>query len=163
MTSVPVEPPRRLVEVTIDGAPVRVPEGATLLDACRSAGVDTPTLCWGDTLEPANACRVCVVEVEGARVLAPACSRQAEASMVVHTDSERVRHSRRMVLEFLGSSVDLSTTPRAAEWTQKLRRRPAPLRRRRRHGRPAAEGRQRPVRPGLRQVHPLLQVRRRLR
>ncbi len=119
MMSVPVEPPRRLVEVAIDGAPVRVPEGATLLDACRSAGVDTPTLCWGDTLEPANACRVCVVEVEGARVLAPACSRQAEPNMVVHTDSERMRHSRRMVLEFLGSSVDLSTTPRAAEWTDR--------------------------------------------
>ncbi len=55
-----------------------------------------------------NVCRVCVVEVEGSRVLVPACSRKAEAGMAVLTDSERVRHSRRMVLEFLGSSVDLS-------------------------------------------------------
>ena len=55
-------------------------------------------------------CRVCVVEVEGSRVLAPACSRKAEAGMKVQTDSERVRHSRKLVLELLASSVDLSTT-----------------------------------------------------
>ena len=58
-----------------------------------------------------NACRVCVVEVEGSRVLVPSCARKAEDGMVVQTDTERVRHSRKMVLEFLGSSVDLSTTP----------------------------------------------------
>jgi predicted molibdopterin-dependent oxidoreductase YjgC len=56
-----------------------------------------------------NVCRVCVVELEGARTLVPACSRKVEAGMVVHTDSPRVRTSRRMVLELLGSSVDFST------------------------------------------------------
>jgi NADP-reducing hydrogenase subunit HndD len=55
-----------------------------------------------------NVCRVCVVEVEGSRVLVPACSRPVEPKMAVKTDSERVRLSRRMVLEFLASSVDLS-------------------------------------------------------
>ena len=55
-----------------------------------------------------NACRVCVVEVEGSRVLVPACSRKAEAGMKVQTDTERVRHSRRLVLEFLASSRGLS-------------------------------------------------------
>jgi predicted molibdopterin-dependent oxidoreductase YjgC len=103
--------PRRMVELEVDGEPVRVFEGATILDACRQLGIDTPTLCYGETLQPANVCRVCVVELEGARVLAPACSRKAEAGMKVRTDSERVRLSRRLVLELLGSSVDLSTTP----------------------------------------------------
>jgi predicted molibdopterin-dependent oxidoreductase YjgC len=76
-------------------------------------GVETPTLCYGDTLTPVNVCRVCVVELEGARTLVPSCSRKAEEGMVVHTDSERVRLSRRLVLELLGSSVDLSTAPDA--------------------------------------------------
>jgi len=99
----------RSVELTIDGKSVRVPEGTTLLQACQSAGIDTPTLCYAENLTPVNVCRVCVVEVEGSRVLVPSCSRPAENGMVVHTDSERVRHSRRLVFELLGSSVDLST------------------------------------------------------
>jgi NADP-reducing hydrogenase subunit HndD len=100
--------PKRLVELEIDGETVAAPEGATILEACRVQGIDTPTLCYLETLTPVNVCRVCVVEVEGSRVLAPACSRPVEAGMVVHTDSERVRTSRRMVLELLASSVDLS-------------------------------------------------------
>ncbi len=106
--ALPIAPPKRLVDVEIDGKSVRVPEGSTILDACRSEGIDTPTLCYLENLTPVNVCRVCVVEVEGARVLAPACSRAVEPGMKVVTDSERVRHSRRMVLEFLTSSVDLS-------------------------------------------------------
>ena len=91
-------------------------EGSTILDACRRLGIETPTLCYSDTLTPVNVCRVCVVEVEGARVLVPSCSRKVEAGMVVHTDSPRVRTSRRMVLELLGSSVDLSTAPDAQRY-----------------------------------------------
>ena len=106
--AVPLAPPKRLVDVEIDGKPVRVPEGSTILEACRSEGIDTPTLCYLESLTPVNVCRVCVVEVEGSRVLAPACSRPVEPGMKVVTDSERVRHSRRLVLEFLASSVDLS-------------------------------------------------------
>ncbi|HYM25889.1 MAG TPA: 2Fe-2S iron-sulfur cluster-binding protein, partial [Vicinamibacterales bacterium] len=68
----------RTVSVTIDGEKVTVPEGATLLTACRKAGIEVPTLCFLETLHPVNACRVCVVEIEGARVLAPSCSRAAE-------------------------------------------------------------------------------------
>ena len=105
---VPLAPPKRLVDVEIDGKPVRVPEGSTILDACRSEGIDTPTLCYLENLTPVNVCRVCVVEVEGSRVLAPACSRPVEPGMKVVTNSERVRHSRRLVLEFLSSTVDLS-------------------------------------------------------
>jgi len=108
LTAVFLETPRRLVDVEIDGKAVRVPEGATLLEACRAEGIDTPTLCYLENLTPVNVCRVCVVEVEGYRTLVPACSRRAEPGMKVHTDSERVRTSRKMVLEFLASSADIS-------------------------------------------------------
>jgi len=114
---VPVAPPRRMVGITIDGEGRRVPEGATILEAARTAGIDIPTLCYGDTLTPKNACRVCMVEVEGARVLAPACSRRVEEGMVVRTDTPRARHTRRLVLEFLASSVDLSAAgPELEKW-----------------------------------------------
>ena len=102
VSAIPVDMPRKLIDVEIDGETVRVPEGATILDACRATGVDTPTMCYADNLTPINACRVCVVEVEGSRVLVPACSRKAEADMKVSTDTERVRHSRKLVMEFLG-------------------------------------------------------------
>ena len=115
----PPAPPRPEVEITIDGAAVSVPAGSTILDACRAQGIDTPTLCYLDNLTPVNVCRVCVVEVTGSRVLVPACSRRVEAGMDVSTDSERVRHSRKMVLEFLGSSVDLSTAPSAAGYIER--------------------------------------------
>ncbi|GAB3213791.1 2Fe-2S iron-sulfur cluster-binding protein [Marinactinospora thermotolerans] len=123
-TPVPLAPPRRLVDVTVDGQEVRVPEGATIMQACAQTGVSCPTLCYGDTLTPKNACRICVVEVEGARTLAPACSRPVEPGMAVRTDSDRVRHARRTVLELLGSSVDLSTTPQAQEWMEHYDARP---------------------------------------
>jgi predicted molibdopterin-dependent oxidoreductase YjgC len=108
--------PVQQVTITIDGEAVSVPEGSTILTACNAAGKDTPTLCYGDTLTPKNACRICMVEVKGSRVLVPSCSRKVQPDMVVMTDTERVRHSRRLVLELLGSSVDLSTTPRIPEW-----------------------------------------------
>ena len=111
----PAEPVRPTIELTIDGAVIGVPQGATILDACRMAGTDVPTLCYLETLTPINACRVCVVELEGARVLAPACSRRAEAGMKVHTNSPRVRTSRKVVLELLASSVDLSTADELRE------------------------------------------------
>lgn len=98
----------RTVDLTVDGRAVTVPEGATILQACEKTGVSTPTLCYEQTLTPVNACRVCVVEMEGSRALVPACARKVEPDMVIWTDSDRVRHSRRLVLELLASSVDLS-------------------------------------------------------
>ena len=121
----PLQMPRRMVELEIDGHAVRVLEGSTILDACQELGIETPVLCYGETLRPANVCRVCVVELEGARVLAPACSRKVEPEMKVKTDSERVRHSRRLVLEFLASSVDLSETPTAAGYLERYEADPA--------------------------------------
>jgi predicted molibdopterin-dependent oxidoreductase YjgC len=99
------------VEVRVDGTRIDIPAGTSILGACREADVDVPTLCYLETLTPANTCRLCVVEIEGSRTLAPACSRSVESGMVIETDTERVRVARRMVLEFLASSVDLSTAP----------------------------------------------------
>ena len=61
--------PKRMLAATIDGQEVSVPEGTTILDACRRMDIDTPTLCNLETLTPVNVCRVCVVEVEGSRAL----------------------------------------------------------------------------------------------
>lgn len=108
---VPQVAARREVEIQIDGKTISVPEGSTILDASRRLGIDTPTLCYLENLTPVNVCRVCVVELEGSRVLVPACSRKVEPGMRVKTDSERVRLSRRLVLEFLASSVDVSAAP----------------------------------------------------
>jgi len=107
----PPQPERRSIEIKIDGEPVSVAEGSTILDAAKKLGIDTPTLCFLESLTPVNVCRVCVVESEGSRTLVPACSRKVEPNMSIKTDSERVRLSRRLVLEFLASSVNLSTAP----------------------------------------------------
>ena len=114
----------RTVTLTIDGQSVTVREGTTVLEACRSIGVEIPTLCFLETLHPVNACRICVVEMEGARVLVPSCSRAAEEGMVIKTKSERVNHSRKLVLELLASSVDLSTTPKVREWIEEYDAKP---------------------------------------
>jgi predicted molibdopterin-dependent oxidoreductase YjgC len=124
MTLVAIAAPKKMLELTVDGETVRVLEGSTILDACRLLGIDTPTLCYGDTLTPVNVCRVCVVELEGARTLVPSCSRKVEAGMVVRTDSERVRTSRKLVLELLGSSVDLSLADDALEYIERYDAKP---------------------------------------
>src|SRR5207245_1658743 len=80
--------PKRPVGITIDGRDLEVLEGSTILDACRRLQVDTPTLCELENLTPVNVCRVCVVELEGSRVLVPACSRKVEAGMKIATEFE---------------------------------------------------------------------------
>src|SRR5215469_14917938 len=123
---VPQAPSRtqRQIELTIDGQKVTIPEGSTILEAARSIGIDTPTLCYLESLTPVNVCRVCVVELEGSRTLVPACSRKAEPGMVILTDSERVRLSRKLVLEFLASSVDVSTAPVFRAYSERYRAQP---------------------------------------
>jgi NADP-reducing hydrogenase subunit HndD len=133
-TATPVALGRR-VELTLDGRTVTAREGATLLEVCREEGTEVPTLCYLETLAPVNVCRVCVVEVEGSRALVPSCSRKAEAGMSVRTDTERVRTSRRMVLELLASSVDLSLAgAEVARWLEQYGARPE------RHGAPGRTG-----------------------
>ena len=116
LPQVPSAPSRTQIEIEIDGKKVSASEGTTILDAARQLGIDTPTLCFLENLTPVNVCRVCVVELEGSRVLVPACSRKVEPGMKIKTDSERVRLSRRLVLEFLSSSVDVSTAPSLQEY-----------------------------------------------
>lgn len=115
----------RTVELTIDGQKVSVPEGTTLREAAARVGIETPTLCWAENLTPVNVCRICVMEVEGARTLVPSCSRKAEPGMVVKTDSERVRTSRKLVLELLGASVDMSLSPIFVEYSKRYGADPA--------------------------------------
>ena len=119
MNEIPVGTPRSTIEIQIDGNLVKAPEGSTILDACRQEGIDTPTLCWAENLTPVNVCRVCVVEVEGSRTLVPSCSRPIEDGMVVSTDSDRVRKSRKMVYELLASSVDMDrSTSEVKDWME---------------------------------------------
>jgi len=99
------------VTLTIDGQSVTAPAGTTIHKAARQIGVEVPTICYHDHCTPNALCRVCVVEVEGARVLAPGCVAQVAEGMKVHTRNERVERSRRTILEMLGSAVDLSEAP----------------------------------------------------
>jgi len=115
----PPKPEPRSIEIKIDGTLVSVAEGSTILDAAKKLGIDTPTLCFLESLTPVNVCRMCVVELEGSRTLVPACSREVEPNMSVKTDSDRVRLSRRLVLELLASSVDLSTAPAMQEYMER--------------------------------------------
>jgi NADP-reducing hydrogenase subunit HndD len=92
--------------LTIDDVKVEVPEGTALLDACRQAGARVPTLCYLEGVQAIGACRVCLVEVEGARTLIASCSQPATDGMVVKTNSPRVRKGRRTVVELLLSEHD---------------------------------------------------------
>lgn len=99
------------VTLTIDGQSVQVPAGTTILKAAKVLGETVPTICYHDHTTANGLCRLCVVEVEGARVLSPACVAQVSEGMLVNTRSERVERSRRTLLELLSSAVDLSEAP----------------------------------------------------
>jgi NADH dehydrogenase/NADH:ubiquinone oxidoreductase subunit G len=96
------------INLTIDGKPVTSEAGATLLEAARQIDETIPTICYHDATTANALCRICVVEVEGQRVLQPACIVQAAEGMKVQTRSERVVRSRRTILEMLASTMDLS-------------------------------------------------------
>ncbi len=99
------------VSLTIDGQPVTVTAGATLLQAAAAAGIDVPTICYHEACTANALCRLCVVEVKGARLLQPSCVVAAGEGMEVQTRSPRVERSRRTILEMLNSAVDLSEAP----------------------------------------------------
>ena len=89
------------VTLTIDGQSVTVPAGVTVWAAARKIGVHIPTLCHHFDVKPYAGCRVCVVEVEGARALAAACAFPVADGMVVHTNTQKVREARKLVVELL--------------------------------------------------------------
>jgi NADH dehydrogenase/NADH:ubiquinone oxidoreductase subunit G len=99
------------IELNIDGNVVSVLEGTTLLEAARENGKDIPTICFHEATIANALCRICVVEVEGMRVLQPACIIQAEKDMKVQTRSEKVIRARCTILEMLASTMDLSDAP----------------------------------------------------
>ncbi len=99
------------VSLTINGQTVRVPPGATILQAARTIGVEIPALCYHPNLTANAVCRLCTVEVVGARVLQPACVVPVRPDMIVNTETERVNAARRVILELLASTVDLSQAP----------------------------------------------------
>jgi NADP-reducing hydrogenase subunit HndD len=90
-----------MIKLTINSIPVEVPEGTTILHAARQAGVRIPTMCYVERLQAIGACRVCVVEVEGARNLTASCSMPVAQGMKVRTNTRRVREARRAVVELL--------------------------------------------------------------
>jgi formate dehydrogenase major subunit len=87
------------VTLTVDGIPVTVPAGSSVMHAAMSAGVQVPKLCATDTLEAFGSCRLCVVEIEGRRGYPASCTTPAEAGMSVHTQSGKLRDLRRNVME----------------------------------------------------------------
>ena len=92
--------PPGLVDITIDGAAVRVPSGTTVFDAARMNGVSIPTLCHLQNETPVGVCRLCLVDT-GARVLAASCVRPVEPGMKVLTNSDKVLSARKTLLELL--------------------------------------------------------------
>lgn len=106
------------VTLTLDGQTVTVPAGTTILDAAATIGIEVPAICYHPSLTPPAICRLCTVEVEKQRVLQPACVVPVADDMVVKTDTERVRTGRKVVLELLASTVDLSEAPQIQAYIQ---------------------------------------------
>ena len=137
---------QKMINLTIDNVPVSVPEGTTVLEAARNAGIKIPTLCYLKDINEIGACRMCVVEVKGARSLMASCVYPVAEGMEVFTNTPKVRHSRQLTLELILSNhrMDCLTCARNAHC--ELRQRPAPS--------PAGDHRS-PPGAGQLQVHPL--------
>ena len=90
-----------LVNITIDGQQVKVPKDATVLEAARGIGVEIPTLCYHPEHRPEGSCRICLVEVVGARGLVASCVFPVSEGMVVNTNTPDVREARKAVVELL--------------------------------------------------------------
>lgn len=92
-----------MYHLIIDDKEIEVLKGTTVLNAARLAGVEIPTLCDHPALEPYGGCRLCLVEIEGARTLQPACTLPASNNMVIHTQTKKVTDARKFVLSMLFS------------------------------------------------------------
>ena len=96
------------VNIQINGMPLSVPKGSTILEAARIGGIEIPTLCYLKDINEIGACRICMVEVKGARSLVTACVYPVNEGMEIFTNTERVRHSRKTTLELILSTHDKS-------------------------------------------------------
>jgi predicted molibdopterin-dependent oxidoreductase YjgC len=101
----------KTITLTIDGEVVTVSEGTTILDAARQTGKEVPVICYHEATTANGLCRICVVDVNGGRLLQPACVAQCVEGAKVETQNERVERSRRTILEMLNSAVDLHEAP----------------------------------------------------
>ena len=111
------------IRFIIDGHEIEATPGETILQAADRAGVRIPRLCYTEGMRVDGNCRACVVEIEGERVLAPACARLPEAGLVVHATSARARHSQKLVLELLLSDMPAESYTRDSEldfWAREL-------------------------------------------
>lgn len=97
------------VEITLNGQTVNAREDETLLDVAKRQGVEIPHLCYSEREGQDGNCRACMVEIDGERVLAPSCCRYPQEGMNIQSDSDRARHSQKLVLELLKS--DMSEKP----------------------------------------------------
>lgn len=95
-----------MVNLTIDHKKVQVPEGTTILQAAKTAGVTIPTLCFLKELNEIGACRICCVEIEGKEALVASCNTKVEEGMVVYTSSLKAHYARRMNLQIILSQHD---------------------------------------------------------
>lgn len=93
-----------MVNIKINGMPLSVPKGSTILEAARQAGINIPTLCYLKDINEIGACRICVVEVKGARSLVASCVYPVFEGMEIFTNTERVHKSRKMSLELILSA-----------------------------------------------------------
>ncbi len=98
------------INVKVDGVEVQVEDGKTILEAARSINVHIPTLCYHEDLCVAGNCRVCVVEVTGARALVASCAMPATEGMDIHTNSLKVRSARKNIIELLLSEHNADCT-----------------------------------------------------
>jgi len=102
---------KSLISLEVNGLSIKIDHGATLMQAISLAKEETPAICFHEATTPNGLCRICVVEVEGWRTLAPACITQVSEGMKISTESFRVKRARRTILEMLNSSIDLSEAP----------------------------------------------------
>ena len=108
---------KNMIHLTINGIPVTAPEGTTILEAARSVGIKIPSLCFLKDVNEIGACRICVVEVKGARSLVASCVYPISEGMEVQTNTEKVRHSRKLTLELILSNhrMECLTCSRSGE------------------------------------------------
>ncbi len=95
-----------MVNAIIDRVPVSVPEGTSILEAARTAGIMIPSLCYLKDINEIGACRVCVVEIEGTHTLVSSCNSPLQEGMIIHTNSPRVREARKINVELILSQHD---------------------------------------------------------
>ena len=95
---------KKMINLTIDDQKIKVPEGTTILEAAKQAGIDIPTLCFLKEINEVGDCRMCIVEVEGRRGFATSCIQTVEEEMVVHTHTQNVLEARHVILDLIISN-----------------------------------------------------------